>query len=320
VNNPSTKPAAAECDYERQLRDMNEALIVSSVRQHELTEQAQKAETDLRASEERLAEELTATQRLQETSTQLIREENVQALYEQILNAAVAIMRSDYASIQMLYPERGPGGELRLLGHRGFNPEAVRFWEWVRPPSQSTCGIALRTGQRVIVADVQKCDFMAGSGDLETYLQTGIHAVQTTPLLSRGGQLLGMISTHWHQPHEPSERDLRLLDVLARQAADLIERSQAEESLREADRRKDEFLAMLGHELRNPLGIISTSAQILRRLAPSDAKTEELRDTIERQVIHTSQMLDDLLDISRISRGKIQLKKQRWDFRASFGR
>jgi PAS domain S-box-containing protein len=88
-----------------------------------------------------------------------------------------------------------------------------------------------------------------------------------------------------------------------------------EEALREADRRKDEFLAMLGHELRNPLGIISTSAQILRRLAPVDAKTEELRDTIERQVIHTSRMLDDLLDVSRISRGKIQLYKQRWNLR-----
>jgi CheY-like chemotaxis protein/nitrogen-specific signal transduction histidine kinase len=103
--------------------------------------------------------------------------------------------------------------------------------------------------------------------------------------------------------------------VLARQAADLIERSQAEEALREADRRKDEFLAMLGHELRNPLGIISTSMQILRRLAPPDSKTEQLSDTIERQVIHTSRMLDDLLDVSRISRGKIQLNKQRWDFR-----
>ena len=90
---------------------------------------------------------------------------------------------------------------------------------------------------------------------------------------------------------------------------------ESEEALREADRRKDEFLAMLGHELRNPLGIISTSAQILRRLAPADYKTDELRDTIERQVIHTSRMLDDLLDVSRISRGKIQLNKQRWDFR-----
>ncbi len=78
---------------------------------------------------------------------------------------------------------------------------------------------------------------MAGSEDLATYLQTGIHAVQTTPLFSRRGELIGMISTHWKQPHQPSERDLRLLDILARQAADLIERKKAEQALRESEER-----------------------------------------------------------------------------------
>jgi two-component system CheB/CheR fusion protein len=68
---------------------------------------------------------------------------------------------------------------------------------------------------------------MAGSEDLETYRQTGIRAVQSTPLVSRAGRLLGMISTH-RNPNPPSEHDLHLLDVLARQAADLIERKQAE--------------------------------------------------------------------------------------------
>ena len=61
--------------------------------------------------------------------------------------------------------------------------------------------------------------------------------MQSTPLLSRTGQMLGMISTHWREPHQPSERSLALLDVLARQAADLIERSQAEERLRESEER-----------------------------------------------------------------------------------
>jgi PAS domain S-box-containing protein len=78
------------------------------------------------------------------------------------------------------------------------------------------------------VPDIELSDFMAGSEELETCRQTGIRAMQSTPLFSRAGRLLGMISTHWRGPHEPSERDLRLLDVLARQAADLIERKQAE--------------------------------------------------------------------------------------------
>lgn len=76
---------------------------------------------------------------------------------------------------------------------------------------------------------------MAGTGDLDAYRRSGIRAVQSTPLVSRSGQLLGMISTHWREPHQPTERDLRPLDVLARQAADLIERARAEAALRESE-------------------------------------------------------------------------------------
>jgi len=186
-----------------------------------------------RESEERLAAELAATQRLQEASSQLIREDDVTAVYETILDTATAIMGSEFASMQMLYPERGPSGELKLLAFRGFNPDAAKFWEWVRPASESTCGAALRTGRRVAVPDVRACEWMAGTDDLATYLDTGILAVQTTPLIARSGKLIGMISTHWRTPHEPTERDLRLFDVLARQAADLIERSQAQTQLSE---------------------------------------------------------------------------------------
>jgi GAF domain-containing protein len=151
--------------------------------------------------------------------------------YEKIVDDAVAVMRSDYASVQMLFPERGTGGELRLLAFRGFNPEAAKFWEWVRADSKSTCGIALRETRRVVAPDIAVCDFMADSEDQQVYLQTGIHACQTTPLIARAGNVVGMISTHWRTPHQPSEGDFNLFDVLARQAADLIERCRQEEAL-----------------------------------------------------------------------------------------
>lgn len=143
---------------------------------------------------------------------------------EKIVDVAVALMHSDYASMQMLYPERGTGGELRLLSFRGFNPQAATFWEWVRADSKSTCGLALRDGTRAVAPDIAACDFMADSEDQQVYLQTGIRACQTTPLISRAGNIVGMISTHWRTPHRPSETDFRLFDVLARQAADLVER------------------------------------------------------------------------------------------------
>jgi hypothetical protein len=144
--------------------------------------------------------------------------------YEKIVDYAVTLMRCDYASVQMLHPERGSGGELRLLAFRGFNPQAARFWEWVRADSKCTCGIALLNKERVVAPDIASCDFMAGSDDQQVYLQTGIRACQTTPLIGRGRNVIGMISTHWRTPHKPSEKDLRLFDTLAMQAADLIER------------------------------------------------------------------------------------------------
>lgn len=147
--------------------------------------------------------------------------------YQKTIDVAVSLMRSDYASLQMLYPERGSGGELRLLAFRGFDPRAAKFWEWVRADSQSTCGIALRDAQRVVASDIAACDFMADSEDQHVYLQTGIQACQTTPLISRAGNLVGMISTHWRSCHEPSENDLRRFDILARQAADMIEASRS---------------------------------------------------------------------------------------------
>jgi GAF domain-containing protein len=72
---------------------------------------------------------------------------------------------------------------------------------------------------------------MADSEDQEVYLQTGIHACQTTPLIARAGNVVGMISTHWRTPHQPSQEDFTLFDILARQAADLIERCRQEEAL-----------------------------------------------------------------------------------------
>ena len=219
--------------YEEAVRKLEESGRAKEQTHKEL----QHAAAALRENQEHLAKELEATKQLQAASALLIEGGNSDALYQKIVEAAVAIMQSDFASLQSFHPERGPGGELRLLAYRGFNPEAARFWEWVRPASKCTCGVALRSGKRVIVEDVETCDFMAGGEDLKNYLAAGIRAIQSTPLLSRDGCLLGMVSTHWRTPHMPTETDLRVFDVLARQAADLFERRLAEEALRASEER-----------------------------------------------------------------------------------
>ena len=178
--------------------------------------------------------EVDASLRLQDISTLLIQEGNLDALYERVLNAAICLMSADVGSMQKYDPAQD---QLRLLTSRGFNPESIAFWDRVYRHSGTSCGMALSLGRRVIVPDIECSDFMAGSTDLDVARQAGLRAMHSTPLVSRSGRLLGMISTHWQKPHSPTEHELRALDVLARQAADLIERVQVETTLRESEQR-----------------------------------------------------------------------------------
>jgi PAS domain S-box-containing protein len=92
---------------------------------------------------------------------------------------------------------------------------------------------------------------------------------------------------------------------------DITERKVAEEALREADHRKDEFLATLAHELRNPLVPIRNAVEILKHHGPPDSGAQRVHELIERQVQHLVRLIDDLLDVSRISRGKLQRRPER---------
>ncbi len=94
---------------------------------------------------------------------------------------------------------------------------------------------------------------------------------------------------------------------------DITAQRQAEEALREADRRKDEFIAVLAHELRNPLAPVRSAVEILKRIGPSEPRMARTRDVIARQVTHMARLIDDLLDVSRIGRGKLALRKERCD-------
>jgi signal transduction histidine kinase len=188
-------------------------------------------------SKEQLESQLADARLLHKLSIELIQEDGIDRLYKKIVEAAVAIMQSQYASMQMLYPDPGKIGKLRLLASSGFSPEAEKFWEWVYYHTGSSCGAALRAQRRAIIPNFETCEFMQHAPTLPLFLNAGIYAAQSTPLYSRSGKLLGMISTHWNHPHNPPKHHLDLLDILARQAADLIERTQTAEALKESEER-----------------------------------------------------------------------------------
>ncbi len=123
------------------------------------------------------------------------------------------------------------------------------------------------------------------------------------------------------------ERAERLVLAIAAQAAvafdnarlhqasrlEVKQRKQAEAALSEANRRKDEFLAMLAHELRNPLAPIGTASEILSRMLSTDGQAQPAIAMIKRQAAHLTRLVDDLLDVSRITQGRIQLRRRPLD-------
>jgi signal transduction histidine kinase len=116
------------------------------------------------------------------------------------------------------------------------------------------------------------------------------------------------------QPYEPEELLAMVRSLLRMRRAEQELRRRAEE-LAEADRRKDEFLAMLAHELRNPLAAIVTAVGLLERRHPVDEREQRMRTIIHRQSRHLTRLVDDLLDVSRITRGKVMLRREPIDLR-----
>jgi signal transduction histidine kinase len=101
---------------------------------------------------------------------------------------------------------------------------------------------------------------------------------------------------------------------------EIRERARIEQQLKEADRLKDEFLAMLAHELRNPLAPIHNAVRIMRLRPMGDPQLEWARDVIDRQAVHLTRLVDDLLDVSRITRGKINIDAQPFELSAAVAR
>jgi PAS domain S-box-containing protein len=273
----------------------------------------------LRQSEVDLAAELAGMARLQEVSTRLVQTGDSTSLLQEIVDAAIAITAADMGIIQLFDPATST---LEIVASRGLGRE---FLECFATGGEGACTLAVRTGERIVVEDVSTSPLFEGRRELEVLTACGVRAVQSTPLISRTGQLVGVLSTHYRVACRPASRDLHVLDLLARQAADWIERRIAQderERLLErervaraeserAARLKDEFLATLSHELRTPLSAILGWADVLREKSSDPQRVVRGVEVIGRNARAQAQLIDDLLDLSRVITGKMRLNTSR---------
>ncbi|HEX3845149.1 MAG TPA: ATP-binding protein [Steroidobacteraceae bacterium] len=251
----------------------------------------------------------------------LVEQGDLKSLCARVVDVAAELLAADCASIQTRIPDRP---QLQLVAARGFVPEAAAFWDRVDASSNTPCGRALSRGERIIVPDVERDDRLAGTEDLRQMRLCGIRAVQSTPLLSRGGEPLGMLSTHWRREYDPPAKALLLADALARQVARLIERAAAEEArratetslrlrveaLERTDREKNSFLAMVAHELRSPLAPVRNVGEVLAQVLRNHPGALRPLAILKRQTSQLSRLVDDLLDISRIQQGRLMLQER----------
>lgn len=157
---------------------------------------------------------------------------------------------------------------------------------------------------------------VAGPGEAhEAARVASLRMVATFPLFARG-RMLGVLCVAARDTRGSfTKPEFELANDLAERAASAFDNALLYGKLQESDRRKDEFLAMLAHELRNPLSPIRNASSVLQR-APDERKRQWATDIIQRQVAHMVRLLDDLLDVSRITRGKIDLRLGPTDFGA----
>lgn len=165
-----------------------------------------------------------------------------------------------------------------------------------------------RTGQSEMAEEIPDALIVDGARD-------EVKSYMCVPLRSRE-KILGVMSfVAAESGRRYTKNDLAFAEELARRAAVSLENAQLYAELREADRLKDEFLAMLAHELRNPLAPIRNSLHIMKQPGTDARTNKEVRDMAERQVQHMARLLDDLMDVSRISRGKIELRNESVDLK-----
>ncbi len=156
--------------------------------------------------------------KLERMSMELSCQEDPEGLFNALLDSAMALTHADMGNVQLA----GKDGKLRIVAHRGFKPPFLEYFKVVTPESDATCGAAEASKKRVVVEDVTRSPLFIGTHSLKVLLDADVRAVQSTPIISSSGEVIGVISTHFKKARVINEADLKPLDILTTQAADIL--------------------------------------------------------------------------------------------------
>jgi len=292
------------------LESTNQSLTRANERlQSEVLERS-RAEVELASTKDGLALQVESLTRIHELAMSLAGAHDLPSAMECVLRTVIEEHGAPYGVLCIHDKASGELAERASIGYED-TPASARVRQMLRSP-EGPGGACFASGKRTIVADEEAAARFGEYGPAAREL--GLQAVHNTPIVTRSGERLGVISVQFTLACKPTEREMQIADMCARYAAETIEAAiyqeslrMSEQRLREADQRKDEFLAALAHELRNPLAPILNSLHVLRMRANADADFQPVLGIFERQVNQVVRLVDDLLDVSRITRDKINL-------------
>jgi len=240
----------------------------------------------------------------------------------QVQEAAARCLGEHLAANRCQYCEALPDEDTLQWGP-GYETGVVHLEGLIRISDFDASILTLfRAGGTLVIDDTD--DQTRDEPQLAAFAAAQIRAALAVPLV-KDGRLVAVLSLHHGSPRRWSASQVQLAEEVAERTWAAVERARAEHALRqseasllEADRRKDEFLAVLAHELRNPLAPIRNALHLLR-VASDKVSTERVHAMLDRQVRHMVRLLDELLEVSRINRGVIELQRRRVDLAAVVG-
>src|SRR5687767_7401353 len=268
------------------VRDQSGQIIGASKVARDITDRKQ-AQAALVALKDEFSLQLADLRRLHGMSVRLSTTLDLQSILDETLRTASTVEGAEMGLLSLYDTAHD---RLEIGASLGFSEQFVSSVNHLAAGS-APWGACLKRLQPVVIEDIDK--YPLPLTHREICQQAGFRAIHSTPLVTRSGKVAGVLSTHFREPHCPTDREINLVDLCVRHAVAFIENARLYDELRESDRRKDEFLATLAHELRNPLAPISNALQILRLSDDLTPEVEQVRGIMERQVNHMVRLVDD---------------------------